>query len=105
MSRNRICYKTKNLKSARRYVWTDEVEGRYRHIYIRCVGCRAIFELSDTRLDPELTFAIDSSCRVWPCVVCPECRAHVYTTLKGYEASPVPDVFRKRTPRRVKGSR
>jgi hypothetical protein len=108
LSEERVCHKVRNLKTTRhRYAWSDETQNGFRRLYIRCVGCRGIFELVDKPNADGLKFSIDDETnRVWPCIVCPYCSCHVYTTLKRYRRTDAPDIFRALHPGlRGKGKR
>lgn len=92
----------KSIKGTRGYVWTDKIENGFRHIYIRCLACKHIFELGNKSGTLAWPLEISENNDVKPCIICPYCSAHVWTQLVGYEPKKVSDMFSKRRrPRRV----
>ena len=66
-------------------VWTDEIDNGIRHIYLRCIGCKAIIKLGNREGTRSSLITITPSGVISPCVICPHCEAHLWTTLVGYE--------------------
>ena len=84
-----------NSDNRRERVWVEEIENRYRTIYLRCVGCYQIFKIGSgygTRSDP---LTITENGVIMPCIICPDCNAHMFTTLVDYEPGRVMDVFNR----------
>lgn len=94
------CRYVKSIAGAHGYVWTFRIERRYRHIYIRCLTCRRIFELGEEPETLHWPLKIFEGGTISPCVVCPYCRSHVWTKLLEYKKTGTPDIFRKSRPRR-----
>lgn len=87
--------KAKILGPKNRYkrVWTEEIKGGRRTIYIRCTGCYGIYELTNIEGSMSRQLSISRDGTILPCVICPHCSSHTLIRLVGYVKRRIPDVF------------
>jgi hypothetical protein len=87
--------KAGSFKKRDRYVWVDEIDGKFRRIYVRCYedDCAKIFELKDETGSVATPIKITRGA-INTCVICPYCDVHLFIVLEDYEKiKGVKDIF------------
>lgn len=88
--------KVDSITKRSRYVWTEEIEDGFRHIYIRCYEdcCAKIFRLGNKTGSVNAPLKITEGGSVSTCMICPYCDEHLFIILEGYKKiKGVKDIF------------